>query len=254
MIFQVTYFAAYVPAMQIIKNDCIIKLTDIQDDTFNMVLQARFTKENARKKIDEVIDVFNMKKLPFAWWVGPNDTPCNLKEILTSKDFISKENDYGMYLDLEEYTPKKLDFLTIKQVSNAGELKEFCDIHEKTYANPEAYDIIFSKIISSSYQGKSAYRFYTGYFKGKPVTTGVLVFHADVVGIYYILTLPSERRQGFATQMMNHLLNIAQKEDQKTAVLQASETGRKVYAKIGFNECCVFQEFVMNNRSVNEED
>jgi RimJ/RimL family protein N-acetyltransferase len=248
LLFQVTYFAPHVPAQQIIKNDYIIKITDIQDDTFNMVLGARFTQKNVEEKIDEVTNIFNTKNLPFSWWIGSNDTPFNLKEILISKGFVPKENDYGMYLDLEKYTPKKLDHLTIKQVSNTQELKEFCDIHEKTYTNPEAYDIIFSKIPSSSYQDKSPYRFYTGYFDGKPVTTGVLVFHADVVGIYFILTLKEERRKGYATEMMNYLLFIAKKEHQKIAVLQASEEGKKVYEKMGFNKCCIFQEFTLKNK------
>jgi GNAT superfamily N-acetyltransferase len=251
LLFQVTYFAPHIPAQQIIKNDYIFKITDIQDDTFNMVLGAHFNQKNAEEKIAEVTNIFNAKNLPFSWWVGPNDTPFNLKEILISKGFAAKENDYGMHLDLEKYIPKKLDLLTIKQVSNTKELKDFCDIHEKTYTNPEAYDIIFSKIPSSSYQGKSPYRFYTGYFEGKPVTTGVLVFHADVVGIYFILTLKEDRRKGYATEMMNYLLTIAKEENQKIAVLQASEEGKKVYAKMGFNECCVFQEFALKNKQAN---
>ncbi len=248
LLFQVTYFAPYVPIMQIIKNDCVIKITDIQDDTFNMVLKAHFTQQNANKKIEEVISIFNTKNLPFSWWVGPNDTPANLKAILISKDFVSKEYDYGMYLDLEKYTPNISSELKIKQISSANELKEFDNIHVQSFGNPNAFEIIFSKIPSFSYQDKSPFRFYTGYFEGKPVTTGVLVFHADVVGIYYIVTLPNERRKGYATDMMHYLLTTARKENQKTAVLQASEEGKKVYAKMGFNECCVFQEFVLNNK------
>ena len=249
MIFQNIYFSPYVPAMQIIKNDCVIKCTDIRDDTFNMVIKACFTKENANQKIDEVIAFFEKKHLPFSWWIGPDDSPADLKKRLILKNFQPKEYDYGMYFDLENYIPLKTDIITIKQVSEARELKEFCDIHEKTYINPEAYDIIFSKIPASLYQDKSPFRFYIGYFEGKPVTTGVLVFHANVVGIYFILTLKEDRMKGYATAMMNRLLTIAKEEGQQTAILQASEQGKKVYGKMGFRECCIFQEFTLKNVS-----
>ena len=244
MLFQIAYFASYVPAMQIIKNDCTIKCTDIKDDTFNMVMDARFTSEKANQKIDEIVNLFQEKQLPFSWWVGPTDSPSDLKQRLISKGFIPKENDYGMYLDLENYTPRLPSKLQIKQVSNATELKEFDNIHVHSFGNPKAFDIIFNKIPPSAYQEKSPYRFYTGYFNKKAVTTGVLIFHANVVGIYYIVTLPEERRKGYATEMMNHLLTIVKEENQKIAVLQASEQGKKVYEKIDFKECCIFQEFI----------
>ena len=244
MLFQISYFAPYVPTMQIIKNDCTIKCTNIQDDTFNMVMDTHFTLENANQKIDEIVNLFQDKHLPFSWWVGPTDSPSDLKERLILKNFISKEDDYGMYLDLENYTSSLPSKLKIKQVSNATELKEFDNVHVHSFGNPKAFDIIFNKIPPSAYQEKSPYRFYTGYFNKKAVTTGVLIFHANVVGIYYIVTLPEERRKGYATEMMNHLLTIAKEENQKIAVLQASESGKKVYKKMDFKECCIFQEFI----------
>jgi len=244
MLFQISYFASFISAMQIIKNECTIKCTDIKDDTFNMVIDAHFTVENANQKIDEIVNLFQEKHIPFSWWVGPADSPSDLKERLISKGFIPKENDYGMYLDLENYILNSPNKLKIKQVSNTSELKEFDSIHVRSFGNPKAFDIIFNKIPSSAYQEKAPYRFYTGYINKKAVTTGVLVFHANVVGIYYIVTLPEEKRKGYATEMMGHLLTIAKEENQKTAVLQASEQGKKVYEKIGFKECCIFQEFM----------
>jgi hypothetical protein len=81
--------------MQIIKKDAVIKCTNIFDDTFNLVIGASFNTENAYRKIDEIIKIFQNKNLPFSWWIGPDDTPANLKEILISKGFRFKENNYG---------------------------------------------------------------------------------------------------------------------------------------------------------------
>jgi GNAT superfamily N-acetyltransferase len=243
-IFQIGYFADFIPIMRIIKNDAIIKITKIQDDTFNIVLNARFTNENADDKIKEIINLFKKSKLPFSWWVGQNDSPADLKEKLIFNGFTPKEYDYGMYMKLKTYTPKKIETINVKQVSNAEEMKEFDNVHVKSFGSPNAYDLLLKYVPPYAYKDKSPYRFYTGYSNNKAVTTGVLVFHAGVVGIYYIVTLPEERRKGYATKMMHYLLDMAHKENQNTIILQASEAGKKVYEKIGFIKCCVFQEFV----------
>ena len=229
--------------MHIIKNDCIIKCTEIQSDTFNLVVDAHFTRENAHEKIDQTVAIFQNKKLPFSWWVGPGDSPDNLKDILCSHGFVYTETEHGMFLNLNNYSPQKTNKLKIIQASNIEELKEFDYVHVHSFGNDSAFDVIFSHLPPSVYCGHSNYRFYTGYVDGRAVVTGALVFHAHVVGIYFIATIPSERRKGYATEMMHHLLSISKNEEHQMAVLLASEAGKPVYNKLGFVECCTFQEF-----------
>jgi hypothetical protein len=246
MIFQLTYFAPYVKKMNIFSNSALIICTDIKDDTFNIVTNTHFSTKNANKKIDEIIKLLKKKKLPFSWWIGPFDTPSNLKELLISKKFIFKENDYGMYLNLKNYSPQKC-FLKVKQVSNKKELKLFDEIHVKSGGNKNAFETIFKKIPQNAYKGNKPFRMYLSYKNDKPVTTGVLVLHAGVAGIYYIVTDPKERRKGFASNMMKFLLNEAKNLKMEIVVLQASESGKKVYEKMGFKKCCLFQEFALKN-------
>lgn len=243
--FQISYFQPHVPGMRIFMNGAAIKLTDISDDTFNLVINSCFTSQNIHKKIDETIRIFKNKNLPFSWWVGPKDSPDNLKEILIKKGFKFKENSYGMYIDLKALQLKPLVKLKIKQVLNVKELKEFDDAHVKSFRNSKAFDVIFSKIPESAYGKKAPFRFYVGYFNEKAVTTGVLVFHANVAGIYFIVTLPEERNRGYATEMMHFLLDRAKKENQAIAILQATEKGKNLYEKIGFKYCCLFEGFAL---------
>lgn len=250
MIFQISYFAPYVVAMNIFSSDVLIKQTNIKDDTFNMVLDVHFTDENAKERIDEVVKFFKEKKLPFSWWVGPLDTPLNLQEILMYKGFFHKENDYGMYLKLKNYFPKNPCKLQIKRVSNIKELRAFDDVHVKSHGNPDAFDVILKNIPENAYRGKSPFRMYIGSYNDKVVTTGVLVLYSDVAGIYYIVTDPKKRRKGYATDMMYYILKEAKKENYEMAVLQASDVGKKVYEKVGFKECCLFKEFVLKNVSI----
>jgi GNAT superfamily N-acetyltransferase len=247
MYFQTTYFSSYSPKINITSKDVIIKQTDIDDDTFNVVLNVNFTNKNADLRIEEIKELYKKKNLPFSWWVGPGDTPSNLKKLLLSHGFIPKENNYGMYLDLDNFTPKKPYNLKIRRVCNLSELKEFDNAHVLSGGNEKAFDIIFKYLPRNVFDKESPFQFYSGYINNKLVTTGILVLHADVGGIYYIVTLPEERRKGYASEMMNYIIAEAKKFNYKICVLQASEEGKKVYEKMGFKHRCLFEEFILEN-------
>lgn len=245
--YQISYFSSYVPDMQIIKNKALVLCSNVPDDTFNLVINSVFSSKNAYKKIDSIIKIFQKKNLTFSWWIGPNDTPFNLKDILIRKGFIFKDNEYGMYLNLKKYIPVSLNKLQIKQVLNKEELKKFDEVHINSFGNINAFEFVYSKIPPKAYGKKARYRFYNGYINTKVVTTGALVFFADVVGVYFLVTLPEERKKGYATDMMNYLLQIAKKEKESLAILQATKAGHHIYENIGFKNCCLFQEFKLKN-------
>jgi RimJ/RimL family protein N-acetyltransferase len=238
-----TYFVPYVSSMELFKDDCLVLRTPIKDDTFNYVLDTQFTEENAREKIEFIRGLYKEKELPFSWWVGPEDAPTNLKDILLSCGFLPKEYDYGMYLPLEEFRITKLSTIDIERVVDTRGLRDFFSIYEQSGGSKDVFDSIFSHLSSESYDEGMPYGFYVGYRGKTPVVTGVSVISEQVAGIYYIITTPEERRKGYATEMMEHLLLFANADECHTAVLQASEAGRHVYAKMGFRECGKFQEF-----------
>lgn len=241
---QMAYFVPYARAMELFSEDCLVLRTAVDDDTFNYVFQTQFTDENVRHKIDHVMALYKEKNLPFSWWVGPEDSPKNLKEILLSYGFLPKEFDHGMFLPLKNWKysnkPLKLD---IKRVVDAKGLQDFFSVYEKIGGTAGTFDAIFSSIPPHTYGEGMPYGFYVGYKDENCVVAGVSVVSDQVVGIYYIMTVPEERKQGFATEMMEHILLRAQAGECHMAVLQASEAGKHVYAKMGFCECGIFQEF-----------
>jgi GNAT superfamily N-acetyltransferase len=243
-IFHVSFFAKYIPSMQILKNDATIQLTDIKDDTFNMVLYAKFKENNADQKIEEITTLFTDKKLPFSWWLCEKiDTPKDLKNRLINKNYYLKETNIGMYLKLDKHQPQTEKELQIKRVSNIDEFKDFDKIHINSNGNELAFDKLFSNIPKHIYANSDDYRLYIGHIDDMPVVTGILAIKKPVVGIYYIVTDPEHRRKGYATQMMNFLLNQAKISHCEIALLQASQMGEKVYKKMGFLTCCELLEF-----------
>jgi GNAT superfamily N-acetyltransferase len=68
----------------------------------------------------------------------------------------------------------------------------------------------------------------------QPVATGLLFKTGEVVGIHQIGVPTDHQGKGYATQMMRFLIQQAQKWQANYVVLQASESGRPVYQKLGF--------------------
>ncbi len=247
---HMTYFARYTPSMEIISlPDVTVVRSQIQDDTFNYALLAKFTEENATSRITYVKSLFKKDSLPFSWWVGDSDLPIHLEKHLLSEGFVFKEKNVGMYKDLS-HLPEKKSPLVFKKVESQKELKAFTDIIVSIGGNPEAFAIIYSQIPLSAYTGNTPLELHLGYVDNIPVVSGILVIENGVAGIYYVATIPSERKKKFGTAMMIHLLEKAKVKGCSIATLQASAEGLSLYERLGFRKCSTFSEYTPTFKEV----
>jgi GNAT superfamily N-acetyltransferase len=244
---HMTYFTHYVSTLDLISGpDVTLVHSSIEDDTFNYVLAARYSSSNALQRVKETLKFYEHPKVPFSWWVGPNDTPKELVDILTQQGLSFKEENIGMYLDLSEFkAPEKISELSFQQVFNQEQLRSFAHVIESIGASHEAYEKIYSQLPASLFKKETPLEMYIGYFNNIAVVTGVLVLHANVAGLYYVATDPSWRKKGYGTAMMIHLINRAQSKNYNLVTLQASRDGKNLYEKLGFKEICVFKEYTL---------
>lgn len=242
--FQMTYFAKYTPSMEILlEPDVTIVRSQIVDDTFNYVVSTHFIEENAHSRIAHVKNLFKKSNLPFSWWVSELDTPSTLGTILLKEGFAFKEKNVGMYLDLTKDLETSNSALDFKKVDSPSSIKHFADIIVSIGGSEDAFKHIYAKIPLSAYRENNPLEMYVGYLNGSPTVTGILVTHADVAGIYYVATTPNERKKGFGSDMMNHLLNAAKKKGYTLATLQASSEGLSLYERLGFIASCELCEY-----------
>ncbi len=240
---QMTYFTKYTPSWEIVfEPDVTAVRAQICDDTFNYVLSAQFSSANAQKRIREICSLY--KTTPFSWWTGPLDRPSNLEKLLLKEGFSFKEDNVGMYLNLSSFTSKTPDNLSFVQVVTPDLLKDFCSIFVEIGGNPQSYHKIYNQIPPSLYQEGCCLEMHLAYVQGVPAVTGMLVMHAGTAGIYYIMTHPDMRRQGYGTAMTQYLLQRAQNRGYFLATLQASEEGKSLYQRLGFHEACIFREYI----------
>lgn len=71
---------------------------------------------------------------------------------------------------------------------------------------------------------------------GRIVCTSVVYYHDGVAGIYGVSTLPAERRKGLGAFATAEPLRRALGRGYRVGILQASQAGRPVYQRIGFQE------------------
>jgi GNAT superfamily N-acetyltransferase len=69
----------------------------------------------------------------------------------------------------------------------------------------------------------------------------VITYGRDLAWIGMVLTLPEYRGRGFATLLMRRCLEFCNTRGIRTVKLDATEMGRPVYARLGFEEECEVQ-------------
>ena len=235
LVMQMSYFSIYTDAIHHVPQRSTISIVyapHYKDDTFNTVTDALLTEDNAIGRIQGVIKFFRKKQLPFSWWVGPKDTPQNLPELLQSQGFTQKETDRIFYRSTQNITPPQTgQALTFTTITAEDQLRTYCELLTEAGIAKEVYDEIYRTISKEAYIKDRAMELYLGYLDDTPVCTGMLFFHAGVAGIYNVVTSLKERRKGFATQMMFHLLQRAQEAKYPYMILTGSEASHDLYSK-----------------------
>jgi GNAT superfamily N-acetyltransferase len=85
--------------------------------------------------------------------------------------------------------------------------------------------------------------FYVARLNGKEVAMLMAFDHRGDCGIYMVGTQPAARRQGLATALSAHAIELARERGCGTASLQSTEVAEGVYARVGFHDLGRFHEY-----------
>lgn len=152
-----------------------------------------------------------------------------LETQLLEHKFILKSTVKGMYLNLEEKDKPNNIFTSIEKVDDKPKAIEFAKIASKSFGNEVLSSTIISLINSSQL------KLFIGKSNNQYVSCGmVLLDKNEIVGLHMIGTIPEFRGLGFGKTITNKLLFEAYKSGSKQVVLVASESGERIYSKLGF--------------------
>lgn len=238
------YYANQLPQMEVFdRDDFLLINSGLPSDTFNYVCRSKFDIDNINARIDEAINNFKSRNLPFAWWVGPGSQPGNLGVYLEKHGLTCTEYSEGMAADLRKLPESHPlpDGLTIKRVSTVSELNQFANVVASVFNPPDAcVQMFYEQTGDVTFKNPSPIHLYLGYLNGEPVSTSVLFLGVNVAGIYSVATVEQVRNRGIGTALTLATLHDAREQGYQIATLQASEEGQNLYARIGFKACCKF--------------
>lgn len=214
-------------------------------DTFNVVCRARLGPNEVEPRIAEALAWFREKATPFAWWVGPGAEPKDLEARLEAHGLTRKEEEQGMVLNLSRLKSLPLPpGLTVRRVSSERELADFAHV---VSSNWEPRDLhvaeFYARTAGASLAAGSPVRFYVGYVDGVAVATSECHLSHGVAGLYSVSTLKAARRRGYGMALTLAPLHEARDEGYRTATLQASREGERVYSQLGFEPRGTFRVY-----------
>jgi ribosomal protein S18 acetylase RimI-like enzyme len=236
-------------------------ISDVNSPDVNEVVRARFDDRGGGgdetavdQAIAEVIGLFDWR--PFLWWLRPDDTPADLGEGLVRHGLVFLDDIPGMAMDLadlvDETTAPPPPELDIRPVLGEGDLADFLAV--TTQGFPEDWDdgqaIDLFAAGMREIAGDEGHREpngaptrWIGRVAGRPVATARLHAGAGVAGIYTVVTVQDARRRGYGAAMTRRAMLAGRDAGLRIATLQASDSGRGVYERIGFRELCRFRLF-----------
>lgn len=195
-----------------------------------------FNKEIKAETLTSVKNIMsnNNLKLTVPYW-GNNSS--NADEIFESFEFSLKFKQIGMSMKLEN----KFDFekrLSIEQISNEEEAQIWEDIY------PLAFGYKISKELLLATKDKIKY--YLAFLDDEPIGTAIVYITNNIAGIHGVGVIPSARRMGYADEIMKSLINNLIDLGAEYSTLQASDMGKGIYLKIGYQEDFSINNYVLN--------
>jgi GNAT superfamily N-acetyltransferase len=188
------------------------------------------------------LELFEERKAPVLWWIGPNSNPKNLDILLERRDFRKVNEPPGMHMNLDELDMVYLENsdLKIELVKDSKQMVDWVNVFMAGIGTPEERreHLLKSQMVLLE---KENFPKFVGYIDEEPVTISALVLDDNVAGLYFVITRTEQRGKGFGTVITLAALRDAQEKGYKEAILQSSEMGYNIYKRIGFEDYCKFK-------------
>ncbi len=152
------------------------------------------------------------------------------EKLLLAHNFVQTSVVKGMFLNLSDASKPVDYFPTIKKVDTELRAIKFAELASESFG----YEI-YPETILALLNSDTKIRLYLGSHNGTFVNCGIIFLgENNVSGIHMIGTIPEYRGLGLGKIMTNKLLSETFKNESDTVVLVASESGERIYTKMGF--------------------
>ncbi|NSW53120.1 MAG: GNAT family N-acetyltransferase [Anaerolineae bacterium] len=199
------------------------------------IFSARFGKDEAQERVAWVKSQVLAGKAPRLWMCGPSQQPDNLETILEQHGFVRRSETSGMALDLtlledDEAPPAGVEIHPVDRTNLTAWARV---VGEGLFRCDEERADAFAAVIGALLD-RQRVTAYLAYWQGEPASASMVYFAEGVAGIYYVATRPDFRSHGLGRAVTRAPLLQARKSGTPAAILHATESGARVYRKLGF--------------------
>lgn len=189
--------------------------------------------------IDEVADkvkhceqLYSRFQLPTIFKITPFVEPIDLDEMLAWMDYRRQSPTSVQVLDLTAFDFQADPSVQRWSSPTAAWLTEFTRLDRRAAANQATLSAILNNIVSPACFSLLSHQ-------GQPAACGLAVQESHFVGLFDIVTDPTQRRQGLSARLVTDLLHWAKQQAATMAYLQVmldNEPALRLYEKLGFKE------------------
>lgn len=209
--------------------------SDVPFPMFNLVMDARFDDP---ARVAAIADEYVARGLPCLWWATPSTTPPGLRDALLDRGFVV-EDVPGMHRPLDEPIAVNLPpGVTIDEVGVEAMLPTMIAGFEMPDFLTEPFQMFMGLF------GPDELHHLLAHVDGEPVAVGAVYIQGATAGIYNVATLEAARGRGIGTALTATLMELARTLGCNEVILHATEVGRPVYEKLGFETVCFVPQFV----------
>ncbi|WP_025743842.1 GNAT family N-acetyltransferase [Aquimarina pacifica] len=183
---------------------------------------------------DKVFSKFPDLIIPY-WDIPEHD----LTPLFKQNGFVTLFEQIGMSLKTNSLFEEKKE-VSITRVSTKSDSILWSTLFKLSFG----YEI-HPNILTNTHR---KINFYIAYHKGKSIGTAITYQTNTVTGIHGVGIIPNGRRKGIANELMKILINISIRKKSKYITLQASDMGKGLYIKLGFEEQFLIKNYALQQR------
>jgi len=217
-------------------DDVVAVRSEVPFPMFNAVVGARF-EGDTRARAAEVADSYIAAGVPWLWWTTPSTTPVGLTAVLEERG-LGREDVPGMYADLTApRTTPAVDGLSLETTDDA---EHFVAVMLAGFDLPELVREPMTAIMRHFHETINV----IGRLDGHAVACGTAYLTGPTAGLYNIATLEDARGRGIGYAVTTDLMQRARHAGAEHAILHATEAGRPVYERAGFEHVCDVPQYL----------